>query len=162
MMPEIIDCEARTGPGAEGETTCPICLEAIEQDTETLTHIICKNTFCRECLQRWVQEQKQGGFAGCPIDRLIIGIGDNDEVLDPMEVDDAEHYDDDHLEEEGGFSTVDEVLAGESGDFGWDLDIFVDYQFLINSMQDDLTGRHVQSEGDGEDDQGRSATIDEG
>jgi hypothetical protein len=114
-MPELFDCEEGTGPGPRGDTPCPIRQEDIEVDTETITHTACRTTFCQERLYAWVRQQKMEEFATCPIDKYVIGIGEEEEREDGSEkelslsepdnsdVDEPEDYSDDKDEEDNVF-----------------------------------------------------------
>jgi Ring finger domain len=137
-MSELFDCEEGTGPGPRGDTPCPICQEDIEVDTETITHAACRTTFCQECLYAWVRQQKIDEFATCPIDRYIIGAGEeetedgSEEEVDLSGPNTFDEEPEDHSDDE---DEEDEMFLGRD----WDSD-----RIVVDSIEGDLTGFGTQ------------------
>lgn len=73
MMTQLADCTDGKGPGPRTETLCLICKESFQMDTETITHAVCRHTYCRECLCQWVRDQRRTGLRPtCPMDRRYL------------------------------------------------------------------------------------------
>jgi hypothetical protein len=160
-MHEFFDCIYGTGPSTVGETACPICLEETSPDTVTITHILCRKTFCRECLEKWVAQQPCGELALCPMDRQIIGVGESGAGAG-----DDGSYGNDEEEEEGGEEPYDvddedeawnlhpptpdpidaslvaavQAEAREAEDHMWNALIFEDFSRITDTMTDDSSG----------------------
>ncbi|KAL9113712.1 MAG: hypothetical protein Q9227_002157 [Pyrenula ochraceoflavens] len=55
------------------DRACPVCQEDFKEDTQTLTHQICSRSFCRKCLEFWVESlSAQHVPVTCPICRAVL------------------------------------------------------------------------------------------